>query len=515
MSPALNEPSNPFTGGTEEQSSSGDKKSPAEDVINTITPVLGSSASIIEGVKRLENEFLNTLRYDQGKSKDPIYTVRENNDGQKELIVPKNYIELLANPEFQILHFLIQQLEYPLILSADIELKKLGPNEDVRVFFLALYNRVRQVPNENNFENLNLSGTSHKERGITYYDLQIIRKYSGVPGVDEYLPRSTKVGEAELINYYLGQLGGSSGSRVFNDLPNLLKKVIGKSIDAHEQFYQRKVQEYRVPYGEAIKSFIQTKKKEVTEKGKKRTIQQPVHIERPDKSLFIMSPKEFEAIKECCTPWDALRALSDTHKKGVLLKDLETVQKIFKENYDAQFKLASSLATWRSRKEEAFKTIFFNLMGKDKKKDKFVLSNKAIRACLEALDDECLSKKQDRDLLKNIFNNLNPGNLNLKTKTKTNSISYTTLYTMLNYETARLDTIKSMESIWSEALSYFTDTIRETAESLIPSYEVALNNVTEREKSAQALKFKAESSRKMETSEVDKDPNIFNVLEPF
>lgn len=450
-----------------------------------ITPAEGSSSQIIQAVEALKNKFIDSLSYGQGTSEDPIFTI-QGKDNSKRLIVPKNYTELLENEDWQVLHTLIAKLNIPLILSKDVELKKISSNIDVKTFLLAILNRSEFDPERAQLKKLNIGGiNSHKERGITAFDLQVLRVLNTkILGLEKFLPDSTKVGKAELITYYLGQLGGSQGSKILNDLPNILKQVIGQSIKEYEASWRKLSESFLIPFGDSVKDLIKLRKVETGKGSQKKIDLRPIHIERPSSSIYITFDSELQYMKSLEGPWTEIKTLAETYKLGVPLGDLQKVREAYSKAYTAQFEKVSALSTWRSRKEEAYKKIFFDILGKDQKKDKFSISKKLKQELLEALDMDCRTRDGDRSHLADIFNNLNPKHL-LGAKDVRNQITYQLLENMIRYKISIDRGNDSFLSVWDSAREQYAEIIPDTVQLLIPEKSV-VERYAEVQKSEQA-----------------------------
>lgn len=366
-------------------------------------------------------------------------------------------------------HVILKTLNFPFVYS-DKSIEKVAMREESRLFFLAIINRMflRGDPPKR----LNFGGTSPRDRGVTAFDLEVLTQ-KNLTDVKHCLPATTVQG-VDLINYHLGLMSGSKGSKYFNSLPSLIRKAMSKKIAIEANVWDEVLEGTKIAIGEVVKDVPRTK--EVKEKN--RVVRKPIHISRPSQHIMAVFDVEKSHLKTLEKPWDDISELSDEYKEGVPISEVIEVREKYKSAYNSQFEVASKLSTWRSRHEEAFKDIFFKIMKNDIKKKSMNLTEKLKIDLLAAFDEYNLDTDHDIEVVSKIMTNLNPchlDNMKFKHYKELNYYNIETIFTFDPNKIRKRDI--ALIAIWSDVLEYASEVIPNTINRYSTPATIAKSNV--------------------------------------
>jgi hypothetical protein len=336
----------------------------------------GTDSSLAEALQKLKVSFEKAVKIDKGIVNDKFFTVKRV-EGVDYMLVPANYIKMLEMDEWKVIHSLLAVNGTPFKLTLD-KMSIQAPNEEVRLFFASCINRV-DIPE--NVTALNFTGTSPQERGRAYIDVLAARKYSGIVALDGYLPAGVKTPSGgSYLTHYLSLLGGASGVKALNSLPEILTKILRKALEANEERWISVTSSTLVSYGEAVHQnlrFHRIKRRDLkTNVVSEVTV--PTHLNRPSQMIQAIWTIEKHQLKSLEGPWDELKTLGERYQKGVPLGSIIKVQELHKAAYSETFKQNDRLVSWRSRRNAAIKNALNYARGKPKRNQEHEFTKKSI-----------------------------------------------------------------------------------------------------------------------------------------
>jgi hypothetical protein len=359
-----------------------------------------TSSSITDFCNENVNKFLEAVQLDMKVNDVPF--ILKKMDGVEYITVPSNYTKLMDNPEWRVIHMLIEPIA-PL-KEVEVDHPVLSANEDIRKFLAGCIHRINALKSKAFTLKYNIKTPVKKAR--IFIDNLILQKYSKINNVISYLPPNAGDGNRSWLTSIMSPLGGIKGLKSLHSLPVLITQALSAMIDA--LLTDIKLDNALVPFSDAVKGIARIKEKKIKDnKGKIRSVHKPIHLTRPTQRIVVTSDIEKRFLRTLESPWDQLHELTEKYQKGIPVKDIESVYNGYRKAYDETFIKSASITSWESRKRNALKILGSYHLDK-KGRESYSYKSKDLEKCLENLGSlYCDEPKKFRE----VVNDLNPRHL--------------------------------------------------------------------------------------------------------
>jgi hypothetical protein len=314
--------------------------------------------------------------------------------------MPSNFVELMENPTFRIIAYLLEELHYPYIKGA-VAFDMVPSTDELRLFWAGIINRAIHGPNENMKElHFNCPLKDRPECGRSCYDAEVVLKRAATPGLYSYLPDSIKfgVGKSKKLTAEINRLVGFKSVASLGQLPQRIEEAIQKSSKRYGETYDKLIGTYKVAMGQVVNDLVKRRNKRI----KNKNVLAPIHLVKLSDRVEVLTNDDREYLKTKEGPWQSLTALSTEFKDGIPLDKITYVRDEYKKHYDSTFTMTDKLNTWLSIRRELINAS----MPKSKKNS--VYSKKQSQNVIDFAISRMLEKKE-KDI--HFFDGLSPYHL--------------------------------------------------------------------------------------------------------